>query len=111
MPMSERSSAPSARPMRSDAQHDQPPPDIAEFIRFCHRRRRVGWPEIYDEMCAVAARRDFHGWDHDELARRGLTFTLFEMPRLAGWVRQVLAEPGQASETALPQAVPQPVAG
>ena len=28
--------------------------DAVEFIRFCYARRRVGWPELYDEMCAVA---------------------------------------------------------
>lgn len=109
--MSERSSAPSARPMRSDAQSDQPPPDIAEFIRFCHRRRRVSWPELYDEMCSVAARREFHGWDTDELASRGISFTLFEMPRLAGWVRSVLADAAPAAEVVAPQPVPQPVPG
>lgn len=109
--MSDRSSAPSARPMRSDAHHEQPPPDIAEFIRFCHRRRSVGWPEIYDEMCSVAARREFHGWDTDELARRGITFTLFEMPRLAGWVRSVLAELPAPAEGGVPQALPQPIPG
>ena len=32
-----------------------PDPDAVEFIRFCYGRRRVGWPELYDEMCAVAA--------------------------------------------------------
>jgi len=63
---------------------------VVSFIRFCHHRRGVGWPELYDEMCGVAARREFHGWDHAELASRGLTFSLFEMPRLAGWVRAVL---------------------
>ncbi len=109
--MSDRSSAPSARPMRSDAQRDQPPPDIAEFIRFCHRRRHVGWPEIYDEMCSVAARREFHGWDHDELARRGISFTLFEMPRMAGWVRSVLADAGPAPEAGSQTPVPQPMPG
>ena len=109
--MSERSSAPSARPMRSDAHRDQPPPDIAEFIRFCHRRRRVGWPDIYDEMCAVAARREFHGWDNDELARRGISFTLFEMPRMAGWVRMVLADVPAPAEPPLGRAAPQPVPG
>lgn len=109
--MSERSSAPSARPMRSDVHRDQPPPDIAEFIRFCHRRRRVGWPEIYDEMCSVAARREFHGWDQDELARRGITFTLFEMPRLAAWVRTVVADLATAHEVASGTPVPQPLAG
>jgi hypothetical protein len=109
--MSERSSAPSARPMRSDANRHQPPPDIAEFIRFCHRRRRVGWPEIYDEMCAVAARREFHGWDHDELASRGISFTLFEMPRLAAWVRFIVADVAPPAEAGVPQVAPQPVAG
>jgi len=109
--MSERSSAPSARPMRSDANPHQPPPDIAEFIRFCHHRRRVGWPEIYDEMCAVAARREFHGWDNDELARRGISFTLFEMPRMAAWVRFILADAVAPADPILPQAAPQPVPG
>ncbi len=109
--MSERPSAPSARPMRSDAHPNQPPPDIAEFIRYCHRRRRVGWPEIYDEMCAVAARREFHGWDHDELAQRGISFTLFEMPRLAGWVRFILADAIVAPDPVVAQVAPQPVPG
>ena len=31
--------------------------DAVEFIRFCYARRRVGWPELYDEMCAVAEPR------------------------------------------------------
>ncbi|MDQ4035556.1 MAG: hypothetical protein M3153_06465 [Chloroflexota bacterium] len=69
---------------------EPPPPDVVSFIRFCHHRRGVGWPELYDEMCGVAARREFHGWDHADLASRGLTFSLFEMPRLAGWVRTVV---------------------
>jgi hypothetical protein len=69
---------------------EPPPPDVVSFIRFCHHRRGVGWPELYDEMCGVAARREYQGWDHADLASRGLTFSLFEMPRLAGWVRTVL---------------------
>lgn len=96
--MSERSSAPSARPIRSDVNLDPPSPDIAEFIRFCHRRRQVGWPELYDEMCAVAARREFHGWDTEELGRRGLTFTLFDMPRVASWVRMTVGRPSEAAD-------------
>ncbi|MGQ0607808.1 MAG: hypothetical protein ACT4OQ_05005 [Chloroflexota bacterium] len=75
---------------------EPPPPDVVSFIRFCHHRRGVGWPELYDEMCGVAARREFHGWDHAALESRGLTFSLFEMPRLAGWVRAVLE--GEAEE-------------
>jgi hypothetical protein len=97
--------------MRSHAHPDQPAPDIVEFIRFCHRRRRVGWPEIYDEMCSVAARREFKGWDHDELSRRGISFTLFEMPRLAGWVRSVLADAPAPVEAAASRVVAQPAAG
>jgi hypothetical protein len=79
--------------MQAGPPSDPPPPEVAEFIRFCHDRKPVGWPELYDEMCAVAARREFNGWDHDEFAARGLTFSLFEMPRLSGWVRAVLAVP------------------
>ena len=30
--------------------------DAAEFVRFCYHRRRVGWPDLYDEMCAVVLR-------------------------------------------------------
>jgi hypothetical protein len=105
--MSERSPAPSARPSQTPAQRVAPPPDVVEFIRFCHRRRHVGWPEIYDEMCAVAARREFNGWDHDQLAEHGLTFSLYEMPRLAGWVRTVLGgQPvsDEADHRVIPQA-------
>ena len=67
------------------------------------RRRPTGWPEIYDEMCAVAARREYKGWDHDQLAARGLTFSLFEMPRLAAWVRVVLAAKSEAQHAPLVQ--------
>jgi len=81
---------------RPEPTGEPPPPDVVSFIRYCHHRRGVGWPELYDEMCGVAARREFHGWDHADLASRGLTFSLFEMPRLAGWVRAVLA--GAAEE-------------
>ncbi len=76
-----------------------PPPDVIAFIRYCHRRRGAAWPELYDEMCAVAARREFNGWDHDQLAARGLTFSLFEMPRLANWSRAVLAGMAEQRET------------
>jgi hypothetical protein len=91
--MSQRSMPSPARPMSAGTPADPPPPDVAEFIRFCHDRKPVGWPELYDEMCAVAARREFNGWDHDQFAARGLTFSLFEMSRLSGWVRAVLAVP------------------
>ena len=51
--------------------------DAAEFVRFCHRRRRVGWPELYDEMCQVASRGAFRGWGPSELAEHGIGFSLF----------------------------------
>jgi len=63
-----------------------------DFVRFCHRRRRVGWPELYDEMCAVACRGIYHGWGFGELAEHGIAFGLAEMPRLAGFVAQVAQE-------------------
>jgi hypothetical protein len=69
-----------------------PDPDTVEFIRFCYRRRRVGWPELYDEMCAVASRGLFHGLGADDLADRGIGFGLFEMPALAALARDVVAE-------------------
>jgi hypothetical protein len=86
------------RPLVSDATAESglsggstPPPDVVAFIRYCHRRRGATWPELYDEMCGVAARREFNGWDRSELSARGLTFSLFDMPRLADWSRAVLA--------------------
>ena len=59
---------------------EMPTPDIVAFIRYCHGRRGASWPELYDEMC-----------DHAQLAARGVSFTLLEMPQLAGWARAVLA--------------------
>ena len=69
-----------------------PDPDAADFIRFCYRRRRVGWPELYDEMCAVAARGLFRGLGTDDLAAHGIGFGLFDMPALAGMAACIVAE-------------------
>lgn len=66
--------------------------EAMEFVRFCHRRRRVGWPELYDEMCAVAGRGLYRGYDADDLATIGIGFGLFQMPALAGLVARVVAE-------------------
>jgi hypothetical protein len=66
--------------------------EAIEFVRFCHRRRRVGWPELYDEMCAVAGRGLYRGYGTDDLAAIGIGFGLFQMPALAGLVAQVVAE-------------------
>jgi hypothetical protein len=66
--------------------------DAVEFIRFCYARRRVGWPELYDEMCAVAGRGLYRGFGPEELAEIGIGFGLFQMPALAGLVARVLSE-------------------
>jgi hypothetical protein len=69
-----------------------PDPDAVEFIRFCYRRRRVGWPELYDEMCAVAARGLFRGLGSDDLAVHGIGFSLFDTPALAAAASWIVAE-------------------
>ncbi len=74
-------------------QADQgPSPEAVDFIRFCYRRRRVGWPEIYDEMCAVAGRGLYRGWTHADLSDHGIRFSLFDLPGLAALVRRVIAD-------------------
>jgi hypothetical protein len=66
--------------------------EAIEFVRFCHRRRRVGWPELYDEMCAVAGRGLYRGFGQDDLAAIGIGLGLFQMPALAGLVARVVEE-------------------
>jgi hypothetical protein len=66
--------------------------EAIEFVRFCHRRRRVGWPELYDEMCAVVGRGLYRGYSQDDLAEIGIGLGLFQMPALAGLVARVVAE-------------------
>ncbi|HSL76290.1 MAG TPA: hypothetical protein VK867_05055 [Candidatus Limnocylindrales bacterium] len=68
-----------------------PDQDAAEFIRFCYRRRRVGWPELYDEMCAVAARGLFQGLGVDDLAAHGIGFGLSDMPALAAMASGIVS--------------------
>lgn len=81
--------------MDSRRRADEHSPDAAlDFVRFCYRRRRVGWPELYDEMCAVASRGLYHGWSFSDLAERGIAFTLSEMPRLAAIAVRVGREDG-----------------
>ena len=94
--MSERSGAPSERLRSASPGREHPPADVAEFIRHCHRRRGAHWPEIYDDMCLVASRREFSGWGYEQLAAHGVTFCLGEMTRLAGWVRDVVPPPTAA---------------
>lgn len=77
--------------MDSRSQHVDPiATDAAlDFVRFCFRRKRVSWPELYDEMCHVASRGLYHGWGFGELAEHGIAFGLAEMPRLAALVAEV----------------------
>jgi hypothetical protein len=70
------------------------------FVRFCYQRRRAGWPELYDEMCAVAARGLFRGMSTDALAEIGVGFSLFETPRLAALVTRIAAEEQAARRAA-----------
>jgi hypothetical protein len=67
-------------------------PAVEDFVRFCYHRRRVGWPELYDEMCAVAARGVFRGWGFAELADQGICFTLSDLPALAAVAADVSRE-------------------
>jgi hypothetical protein len=67
-------------------------PEAVDFVRFCYRRRRVGWPELYDEMCAVAGRGLYRGYSVDDLSGIGVGLTLFELPALAVIVQRVVAE-------------------
>jgi hypothetical protein len=69
-----------------------PHPEAVEFVRFCYHRRRVGWPELYDEMCAVAGRGLFRGLSADDLGGIGVGFSLFDMPALATLASHVVAE-------------------
>jgi hypothetical protein len=69
-----------------------PSADAAAFVRFCYHRRRAGWPELYDEMCAVASRRLYNGWGFNELADHGIGFSLFETPTLALLAREIARE-------------------
>ena len=71
---------------------DAPHPEAVEFVRFCYHRRRVGWPELYDEMCAVAGRGLFRGFSADDLGGIGVGFSLFGMPALANLAARVVAE-------------------
>ena len=77
-----------------------------EFVRFCYRRRRVSWPLLYDEMCAVAARGAYHGFGFAELAERGVTFCLDDMPTLTALVQRVIGEERTSTE---PSANPAPI--
>jgi hypothetical protein len=81
--------------------------DAVEFIRYCYARRRIGWPELYDEMCMVASRGLFRGWGPDELEAHGIKFGLLEMAHLSTAVSQIVAD-DRAKAKAAPASSPTP---
>ena len=90
---------PSARSERAE------PLDAEAFVRFCYRRRRVGWPDLYDEMCRVAHRGLFHGMGLRDLAEIGIGFSLQETVGLAAMVTRVVAEEQAARARSMAQGV------
>jgi hypothetical protein len=68
------------------------PDESLDFVRFCYRRRRVAWPALYDEMCAVASRGAFHGLGYAELSEHGISFCLPDLHQLAALTEQVILE-------------------
>ncbi len=85
-------------PYRMDSSRPNEAPslssDAIDFVRFCYRRRRVGWPELYDEMCAVAGRGLYRGWRFAELEEHGIGFSLHQTLELARIAEQVAVEEG-----------------
>lgn len=80
--------------------------DEAEaFVRYCYQRRRVGWPELYDEMCLVATRGLFRGMGREALSEVGIGFSLFETPRMAQLVHRVVSEEVAARRAARAAAI------
>lgn len=67
-------------------------PEAVEFVRFCYRRRGVSWPDLYDDMCAVAARREFRGLCYEQLEALGIGFALGALPGLARLANRVIFE-------------------
>lgn len=85
-----------------------PDPVAIEFVRFCYHRRRVGWPELYDEMCAVAGRGLFRGYSADDLAGCGVGFSLFDMPALSILAGRIVAEEQALRRPVILRITPEP---
>jgi hypothetical protein len=86
------------------------PEEVVAFIRYCYQRRRIGWPELYDEMCGVAARAEFRGIDYERLETLGVRFSLQEMGRLAALAHQVVADERRRRVAESPRATGAPLA-
>jgi hypothetical protein len=85
----------------TDAAPVDPDAEAEAFIRYCYRRRSVAWPELYDEMCAVAARGEYRGLGYEQLEHLGIRFALAALPRLAKLADQVIAQERSARSTAV----------
>ena len=59
----------------------------------------MAWPELYDEMCAVASRGLFRGWGPDDLEAHGIKFGLLEMAALSSTVCEIVAEDRARAKT------------
>jgi hypothetical protein len=81
-----------AEPQARDGVTPDPVGECLDFVRFCYRRRRVAWPALYDEMCAVAARGAFRGLGFGDLAEHGISFCLSDLPTLAALTERVVRE-------------------
>ena len=77
---------------KTDEAPFDPDAEAEAFVRFCYRRRSVAWPELYDEMCAVAAREEYQGMGYEQLGRLGIGFCLSALPRLAELAERVIAQ-------------------
>jgi hypothetical protein len=80
-------------------------PEAEAFVRYCYGRRRVGWPELYDEMCLVATRGLFRGMGREALSEIGIGFSLFETPRVAQLVHRIVGEETAARRAARAAAI------
>ena len=80
------------QPDRAERAPFDPEAEAEAFVRFCYRRRSVAWPELYDEMCAVAAREEYRGMGYEQLGRLGIGFCLSALPRLAELADRVIAQ-------------------
>lgn len=60
--------------------------EVAAFIRLCVKRRGDGWPELYDEMCRVASKKQYKRLGYTELSHLGLSLSLDALDQTAKMV-------------------------
>ena len=67
-------------------------PHLHEFVLACARRAGHDWTDLYDEMCRVAARRQYRGLGYAELRDLGLALDLGSLDATAALVDDVLSK-------------------